>query len=180
MGKLDEIFNKLNKDSETKKKLGEEICVCKEKLESLQQEYYGISSIPLYDVVNLVKTYDDSNKELKDIGIFLTSYNELEVYKLCGDVLKEDMGISEISEICDAIAVAIFGIIPSPFLYVVKSSTSYVAKHAILDLNIRSAQDYERVDKVCKMLSVLELLQSYLSGLFVFKGGTIKYYEDLS
>ncbi len=29
MGKLDEIFNKLNKDSETKKKLGEEICVCK-------------------------------------------------------------------------------------------------------------------------------------------------------
>lgn len=180
MGKLDEIFNKLNKDTETQKKLGEEICVCKEKLESLQQEYYGISSTPLDGVVKLVKTYDNSKKELKDIGIFLASYKDLEVYNLCGDVLKDDMDISKISEICDEIASAIFDIIPYPFLYVVESSTSYIAKYAILDLDIKSAQDYERIDKVCKMISVLELLQSYLSGLFVFKGGTIEYYEDLS
>nr|DAK52863.1 MAG TPA: hypothetical protein [Caudoviricetes sp.] len=179
MGKLDEVFNELNNNIETQKKLADEIRVCQEKLESLQRDYYGISSTPLDDVVNLVKTYDNSKKELHDIGIFLASYDDLELRKLCGDVLRDDMDISKISKICDAISDTISDIIPYPFLYVIGNSTAYTPKYAMLDINIRSAQDYEKVEKVCRMISVLELLQAYLSGLFAFKGGTIEYYQDL-
>lgn len=179
MGKLDEVFNELNNNIETQNKLHDEIRECKEKLESLQRDYYGMSSTPLVDVVNLVKRYNDSKKELFDIGIFLASYDDLELPKLCENVLRDDMDMSEISKICDAISDTVFEIIPYPFLYVIGNSTRYVPKYAMLDLNIRSAQDYEKVEKVCRMISVVELLQSYLSGLFAFKGGTMEYYQDL-
>lgn len=179
MGKLDEVFNELNNNLETQTKLQDEIRVCKEKLESLQYDYHEILTTPLLDVVKIVKAYNDSKKELHDIGIFLASYDELELRKLCGNVLSDGMDISKISKICDAISDTISDIIPYPFLYVIGNSTAYTPKYAMLDLNIRSAQDYEKVEKVCRMISVLELLQAYLSGLFAFKGGTIEYYQDL-
>ena len=179
MGKLDEVFNELNNNVETQNKLRDEIRLCKEKLESLECNYYGIPSTPLVDVVNLVKTYNDSKKELYDIGIFLASYDELEIHKLCGSVLRSDMDIFQISKICDVIAGAIFDIIPNEFLYVNNNSTGYVPKYAIMDLDIVDGHDYEQVDILCRMIVVVESLQSYLSGLFVFKGGTIDYYNDL-
>mgnify|MGYP000994143756 CR=1 FL=1 len=168
MGKLDEVFNELNNNIETQNKLRDEIRVCEEKLQSLKYDYYGISSTPIVDIVNLVKIYNNSNKELQDTGIFLTSYDELE---LCNDVIKDDMDISKITKICDAIVDAIRDIVPYPFLYVINNTTAYTAKYAMIDLNIRSGQDYEKINRVCQMLSMLELLQCYLSGFFVFKGG---------
>lgn len=179
MGKLDEVFNELNNNVETQNKLQDEIRLCEEKLKSLQYNYYGISSTPLVDIVNLVKKYDDSKKELFDIGIFLASYDELDLHKLCNKVLMSDIDIFQISKICDAIVGAIFDIIPNEFLYVNNNSTAYVPKYVIMDLDIVDGHDYEKVDIVCRMIAVLESLHYYLSGLFVFKGGTIDYYNDL-
>lgn len=182
MRKLDELFNDMNKDIETQNKLRDEMHRCKKELEETERKYFESRSrvcSPLHQIVSIVKTYNDSTKDLFDIGIFLATYDELKLHKLCDDVLRDDMDISEISKICDAIIVTILEIVPYTFMYVVDNSTVYDTKYAMINLNIRSTQDYEKVEKVCRMISKLELLQSYLSGLFVFKGGNTEYYDSL-
>lgn len=115
MGKLDEVFNEMNKDIETQNKLRVEMYRCKKELEESERKYYESTSLvcsPLHQIVSIVKTYDNSKKELFDIGVFLATYDGLELHKLCDDVLRDGMDISEISKICDAITNAISEIVP--------------------------------------------------------------------
>ena len=182
MEKLDNVYTELVNNMTTQNKLRSEIHEFTKKLKSLEHEYHVTASkgkTALFEIINAVKVYDDSKKELEDIAVFLMSYNELKLYDLCNAVLESDMDISKISEICDAIVETIFDIIPEAFLYVVDITTSYIAKYVNLDLDIKSSHDYNIIDRLCRMIGVLELLQSYLSGLYTFKGGTIEYYKSV-
>lgn len=182
MEKIDELFDEMTKNMVSQNKLRDEMHACKEKLESLEREYYGIAveaKTSLLAIVSLLKTYNDSKKELDDIAIFLASYGELELHNLCANILRYGIDISELNRICDVIVTHIRSIIPDPFLYIGGIRTAYIPKYVMTDVNIRNGNDYDIIDKLCRMISKLELLHSYLNGLYTFKGGTIDYYKDL-
>lgn len=182
MEKIDEVFNELNKSAEVQNKLRDELYKCKQELEEAESKYFISKSkveSSLFDIVALVKTYNDSDKELSDIAAFLISYDGLELDKLCAKLIKSDMTVLNITNICDTLIPVILCMIPEAFLRIDRSSTVYIPKYAMLDIDVRTAQAYDIVDHASRMIACLETLHSYLTGLYVHKGGSVEYYEDL-
>lgn len=185
MDKLMNMYNKITASQEVENNLILEKDELERKLNDVDTEYKSIvSSKSLWDkkynlIIQMMVDYINSEKSLRDISDFHSNFISIDSIKLFDTI--DNINIEDLIELHDVIQDSIFSIVPDTFVNMMTGNrTKYVLAYilSVLGINTVADEDIVKISQFCKIMRLLELIDTYLIAQYASKGGTLEMYID--
>lgn len=185
MDKLMNMYNKITASQEVENNLILEKDEIERKLNDVDTRYKSIVSLKsLWDkkynlIIEMMVDYINSEKSLRDISDFHSKFISIDSIKLFDTI--DNINIEDLTELHDVIQDSIFSIVPDTFVNMMTGNrTKYVLAHilSILGINTVADEDIVKISQFCKIMRLLELIDTYLIAQYASKGGTLEMYID--
>lgn len=185
MDKLMNMYNKIITSQEVENNLILEKDELERKLNDVDTEYKSIVSLKsLWDkkynlIIEMMVDYINSEKSLRDISDFHSKFISIDSIKLFDTI--DNIDIEDLTELHEVIQDSIFDIVPDTFVNMMAGNrTKYVLAHilSILGINTVADEDIVKISQFCKIMRLLELIDTYLIAQYASKGGTLEMYID--
>lgn len=185
MDKLMNMYNKITASQEIENNLILQKNELERKLNDVDNEYKSIVSLKsLWDkkynlIIQMMVDYINSEKSLHNISDFHSNFISIDSIKLFDTI--DNIDIEELIDLHEAIQDSIFDIVPDTFVNMMAGNrTKYVLAHilSILGINTVADEDIVKISQFCKIMRLLELIDTYLVAQYASKGGTLEMYID--
>lgn len=185
MDKLMNMYSRITASQEVENNLISEKDELERKLNDVNTKYKSVvSSKSLWDkkynlIIQMMVDYINSEKSLRDMSDFHSKFISIDSIKLFDTI--DNIDIKELTELDEAINDSIFDIVPDTFINMMAGNrTKYVLAHilSILGINTVADEDIVKISQFCKIMRLLELIDTYLIAQYASKGGTLEMYID--